>query len=401
MGAEMALTHHRRVAECWQRSVQHSFDTLGNARQGQGFGLHDLKGDSQPGHCRTWQQNTITIGCDGVDSQSLLKEYSMDTTISEDKPVLSVIMPVHQGERFIGHALASIADQVPPSERKTVEVLAIEMADDSPSLEIARTFSDRIRLRLIVRPDLRMWHEKTNFGVSHAAADHVCWLHQDDLWLPGRFNTVRKWISEAPGAALHIAHSCFVDANGASLGLWRCPFDAPGPLPQETFLRHLLVQNFVAAPAPVFRKDAWLDCGGLDEKLWYTADWDVWLKLAGQGETYFHEEACTAFRVHGSSLTVSGSRDVKDFTSQLEMVLERHITALSENVRKSIEPFAKTSMRINAALARAGAGDMSQLPGSLGAMISLGPFGMSKLLRDSRLVERVGARVRAKLRGSM
>jgi len=325
----------------------------------------------------------------------------MDATISEDKPVLSVIMPVHHGERFIGHALASIADQVPPSEGKTIEVLAIEMANDSPSLEIARTFSDRIRLHLIVRPDLRMWHEKTNLGVSQAAADHVCWLHQDDFWLPGRFNTVRKWISEAPGAALHIAPSCFVDAKGASLGLWRCPFDATGPLPPEKFLRRLLVQNFVAAPAPVFRKDAWLHCGGLDENLWYTADWDIWLKLAGQGETYFHEEACTAFRVHGSSLTVSGSRDFEDFTSQLRIVLERHITALSETARKTIGPLAETSMRINAALARASAGDMSQLPGSLGAMISLGPFGLTQLLRDSRLVERVGARVRAKLRGSM
>ncbi|MBP0591589.1 glycosyltransferase [Paraburkholderia sp. LEh10] len=325
----------------------------------------------------------------------------MDVTISEDKPVLSVIMPVHHGERFISHALASVADQVPLSERKTVEVLVIEMADDSPSLEIARTFSDRMRLRVIVRPDLRMWHAKTNLGVLEATADHVCWLHQDDFWLPGRFNAVRKWIAEAPGAALHIAPSCFVDAKGASLGPWHCPFDASGPVPREKFLRHLLVQNFVAAPAPVFRKDAWLACGGLDETLWYTADWDIWLKLAGQGEAYFHEQTSTAFRVHGSSLTVSGSRDVDDFTSQLRIVLERHIAALSENARKTIGPLAETSVRINAALARAGMGDMSQLPGSLRAMISLGPLGLSKLLRDSRLVERVGARVRAKLRGSM
>lgn len=49
--------------------------------------------------------------------------------------------------------------------------------------------------------------------------------------------------------------------------------------------------------------------------------------------------------------------------------------------------------------ARAGAGDMSRLPGSLRAMISLGPSGLTAFLRDSRLVERVGARVRAIFKG--
>ncbi|MXN75180.1 glycosyltransferase [Burkholderia sp. 4701] len=329
------------------------------------------------------------------------KGFLMDATIAAEKPVLSVIMPVHHGERFIGHALASIADQLPPTERHSVEVLVIEIASDTPSLDIARTFSDRMRLRIMMQPDLRMWHAKTNFGVMQASADHVCWLHQDDLWLPGRFDAIKSWIADAPAAALHIAPSLFVDAEGASLGRWHCPLDASGLVPHEVLVRRLLVQNFVAAPAPVFRKDIWLQCGGLDEDLWYTADWDIWLKLAMQGDTYFHADVLTAFRVHGSSLTVSGSRNVDDFARQMKTVLARHIAVLDEPTRKKIEPLAETSILINTALARAGAGDMSRLPGSLHALISLGPSGLTTLLRDSRLVERVSARVRAKFRGSM
>jgi glycosyltransferase involved in cell wall biosynthesis len=325
----------------------------------------------------------------------------MNLTISEEKPILSIVMPVHHGEHFIGNALASVADQISPAERLSVEILIIEDATNSSSLEIVRAFSERLQLHLLVRPDLQMWQAKTNFGVSQATSDHVCWLHQDDLWLQGRFEAVKSWVAAAPEAALHIAPSLFVDAEGASLGRWGCPFDAEGAIPRDLLFRRLLVQNFIAAPAPLFRKDAWLRCGGLDESLWYTADWDVWFKLAAQGETRFHREALTAFRVHGSSLTVSGSRNIDDFSEQMKIVLQRHMPVLDERARKEVAPLAETSILVNVAMARAGVGDLSRLPNSLGAMMSLGPRGLSAFLRDSRLVERAGARLRAKMRGSM
>lgn len=145
--------------------------------------------------------------------------------------------------------------------------------DSSPTpatLDIARGYSDRLHLRAVERRDLLMWHAKTNLGVEIAEANHICWLHQDDLWFPGRAAAVRAWIESAPKAPLHLAPSAIIDKTGRTLGLWRCPLPTNGELPSVLVTERLLVQNFVAAPAPVFRKDAWLACGGLDEKLWYT-----------------------------------------------------------------------------------------------------------------------------------
>ena len=193
-------------------------------------------------------------------------------------------------------------------------------------MAIVRDFADRLTLRPYARPDFPMWHAKTNFAAREARADHLCWLHQDDLWLPGRMKAVESWIAASPETPFHFAPSLFIGADGVTLGQWSCPIEKEGPQPRNALLRGLLVQNYIAAPAPIFRKDAWLRCGGLDENLWYTADWDVWLKLVAQGEACFHKEAATAFRVHGSSLTVAGSRDIADFVNQMRVVLERHIT---------------------------------------------------------------------------
>ena len=53
---------------------------------------------------------------------------------------------------------------------------------------------------------------------------------------------------------------------------------------QRVVVERLLVQNFISMPAPLFSREAAIRVGGLDEDLWYTADWDFWLKLAAVGQ---------------------------------------------------------------------------------------------------------------------
>ena len=71
--------------------------------------------------------------------------------------------------------------------------------------------------------------------------------------------------------------------------------------PASLVLERLLVQNFIAVPSPVWRRDAWLACGGLDLDLWYTADWDIWLKLARHGPAVIHFNALGSCRCIGGT----------------------------------------------------------------------------------------------------
>lgn len=310
-------------------------------------------------------------------------------------PWLTVVMPVHCGEEWIDITLASLAAEADSG----VEVLLIDSSPTSATRDIARRYEDRLNLRIIVRTDLPMWPAKTNFGVEIAGAAHVCWLHQDDLWLPGRADAVRTWINDAPDAVLHLSSSAIVDGDGRVQGLWRCPFSGEGQLDTETLIERLLVQNFVAAPAPVYRKDAWLACGGLDEPLWYTADWDVWLKLAAAGRVRHHPVATTGFRVHGKSLTVTGSRNADDFTEQMQIVLDRHLPRLHRRAH-IVRRVSQASIAVNTALAGAALGNLAGLLPALGKVVALGPIGAYRYFRDSRILERVLPRLRAKLAGA-
>lgn len=309
-------------------------------------------------------------------------------------PFLTVIVPVHRGGPWLTDTLESLAAEAAGD----VDVLVIDSSPDDSAAAVVRSYAGRLALELLARPDLDNWRTKTNFGVAHARAAHVCTLHQDDLWLPGRIAAVRAWIAAAPEAALHLAPTAIVDRDGRAIGTWRCPLP-DGAAPAAQILERLLVQNFVAIPSPVWRRDAWLACGGLDEALWYTADWDVWLKLSSRGEVHYHDKVTAAFRVHGGSLTVTGSRDPADFEAQMRTVLDRHLGRVPASRSAPVGRAARASIRINSALAAASAGSVAAFGRAALALLGLGPAGLVRYLRDSRLVERVVPRLRARLSG--
>jgi hypothetical protein len=138
----------------------------------------------------------------------------------------------------------------------------------------------------------------------------------------------------------------------------------------------------------------------MDETLWYTADWDIWLKLACAGPVVYHNDFTTAFRIHGSSLTMTGSRDARDFRSQMETVLDRYLGELPVSRRRAVERVARASIDVNVLLAAASGGNVRALASATGNVLSLGPAGMSRYLRDSRLHERTVSRLRARLAGA-
>ena len=316
------------------------------------------------------------------------------------RPFLSVVMPVHEGADWIRTTLNSLT-WGPTDE---LEIIVIDSSSSAGTMSIVQEFEARLPLRRYERPDLKPWQAKTNLGVELATADYVCMLHQDDLWRPERVDTVRRWIRQSPEVSLHLAPTFVVDRRGKRIGRWRCPLPADQILDPGLILSRLLVQNFISVPAPVVRRQAWRDCHGMDEALWYTPDWDVWLKLTELGPTIYHSEATTDFRVHGNSLTVTGSRDEAAFRKQMDTVLERHIPRLRGDVRVRVEQAARASIDVNVALATAAFAPpptaVKELAYAALKVLALGPRGVRQYLRDSRLSERLVPRLRSKLAGA-
>lgn len=309
-----------------------------------------------------------------------------------DVPWLSVVMPIHNGE----HWLAATLDSVVAQDCRGIEFILIDSGEGTRCRDIALAYADRLPIRYEHRADIKPWTAKTNLGVMEARAPRIAMLHQDDLWLESRVETIRDAIEAYPEASMIVAPSHYVGPDGRKVGEWRLPFRY-GLQTGMAVGRDLLVQEVIALPAPVIRRDAWLAAGGLEEGLWYTGDWDLYLKLAALGSVAVLPHPTTAFRLHGSSLTMTGSRDIGDFRGQLESVYRRHEPVFAKANDRALHRRAEASIAVNCALARVAAGDARAWLDAASELIRLGPVNLWHYLRLSRIIDRAWPRLRLRL----
>ena len=158
--------------------------------------------------------------------------------------------------------------------------------------------------------------------------------------------------------------------------------------------------KFHRRAAPLFEREAALRGGGLDETLWYTADWDFWLRLAAKGTTVYHPEVLAAFRVHPLSQTARGVARDGEMRQQIENALAKHLPAweAAHPGRKDVSQAAHMSLEVNHALAGCAHGRVPNLLSLTRHGLAVGRAGWYRFLRDSRIVERVAARLKAQNR---
>jgi len=307
-------------------------------------------------------------------------------------PWLSVIVPTYQGEKYITDTLESIADQW----KSDIEVIAIDDGSSDATLEILRKYQSRIGLKLLDNTRSGNWVQNSNKALHQANGKYLCMLHQDDMWLASRISTLRKATEQHPDAGMFINSSIFINESGRQVGKWNIPLPVNQPLDSENVLTHLVVQNFIAMPSPIFKRDVWLSVEDMDESLWFLADWKLWGTIAAKTKTVMLPEILTAYRVHSASQTTQRTSDADDLWRQYKTVILSMADQLDEGPSKTrsicaaeLNACVCISMALWSHKERTAA-----LRGFLKYWLQ-SPAVWHKFFRDSRIHERLVARLRA------
>ncbi len=91
----------------------------------------------------------------------------------------TVIIPVHNGERYLAAAIRSILDQT----RLPAEILVVDDGSTDGSAAIARAFDPPVHV--LTQANLGPAAAR-NLGVEHASSDLLAFLDADDLWMPNK-----------------------------------------------------------------------------------------------------------------------------------------------------------------------------------------------------------------------
>lgn len=116
-----------------------------------------------------------------------------------DKPLISVIVPVHNGEAYLEKCIESIAAQ----DYVELEILVINDGSTDATAEICNRLCRQYEnLRVIELPDLGVSMAR-NRGLEQAKGDYITFVDADDLLRPGMlrrlYETLRETESDMAG----------------------------------------------------------------------------------------------------------------------------------------------------------------------------------------------------------
>lgn len=306
---------------------------------------------------------------------------------------LSILLPVYNGEKYLDTALKSLLGS-PVLEN--AEVLAVDDGSTDTSPDILQSYIDKLPLRILTPERTGNWALNTNRAAQEARGTYLCFLHQDDLWLPNRGAWIKETLSGDSPPDIFFSSAVFLNPEGRKVGTWSVPFrkTTAGTLGALDWLGPLLVQNSLAIGAPVFRRDRYLEFGGLDPELTYTADWKLWLRFACHCQSIYTHRPTVGFRIHPESQTVSMSEFTDNYRRQMTRVFETYAENLPSDREEPLwREAGKLSLEMNCLLAAGFHGSASPFRKLLSLLLRTPPSIFVRYIHYSRVFQRVRPRL--------
>lgn len=239
---------------------------------------------------------------------------------SPGTPVVSVCIPVHNGEAFVAEAIRSVLDQGRPD----TEIVVRDNASTDGTWGILEALAAR-------HPRIAVARNAANIGmapnwnavVADARGDHVMLLSADDRLEPG---FLARCLGElGRGGADIVTTNFYWFRDGARTR--RRTFVRGGT--RGSFAATVLLFNPFQINFTLFRREAVLRLsrgGNLFSSLFFNCDYDLWIRAALSGMSLrYLDEPLGAYRVHASNL----SRDLPRMDRQSALVVLRHRRALA------------------------------------------------------------------------
>jgi glycosyltransferase involved in cell wall biosynthesis len=215
---------------------------------------------------------------------------------------VSVIMPVHNGERYVEQALRSIATQT----EGIVEIVVIDDASTDGTMHVVDAFAKEGSLPVRILQTRGVGQSAArNEGAQIASGDFLAFLDQDDVWLEGHLAGLMECLENDPSSAMAYSDVNTIDSHGGLLSM-RINGLAANIHPKRSVLEIIGADVMALPSATLVRRKSFLDLGGFDPELQGYEDDDLYFRgfRAGWNPTYV-DKARVNYRIHGSGSSLS------------------------------------------------------------------------------------------------
>lgn len=217
-------------------------------------------------------------------------------------PIVSIITPTYNHERFIAQCIQSVLSQTYPHW----EQLIIDDGSSDRTEEIISEFKDS-RIKYIRQENKGIWRlsEAYNKALDLSRGDYIAILEGDDFWPQDKLEIqIRKFAGD--DTVLSWGRAKNVDINGNLLGVLPKEVKSFMGLSRERVLGRLLLGNAMHSCTVICRKSALQSIGGFKQaKDMPYVDYPTWLELSLIGHFLPIDEILGCYRRHDSQISSS------------------------------------------------------------------------------------------------
>ena len=185
--------------------------------------------------------------------------------------LISVIMPVYNGEKTIQETIESVLNQT----FTDFELIVINDGSQDATLEIVERIQDP-RLKVFSYTNAGQATSR-NRGISYACGEYISFIDADDLWTPDKLEAQLIALQNNSEAAVAYSWTKCIDEMGN--------FSRRGShisVNGDVYAKLLLIDFIENGSNPLIRAQAIAEVGGFDESMTPSEDRDLWLRLAAR-----------------------------------------------------------------------------------------------------------------------
>jgi len=227
-------------------------------------------------------------------------------------PKITVVTPSFNQGEYLERTITSVLEQNYPN----LEYMVIDGGSRDGSVEIIRKYEQQLAW-WASEPD-RGQSQAINKGFARATGEIFGWLNSDDIYQPGALQAVAEAfrVNSAAAAVLGGGGLLYED-TGEQVDYE--PFAVTVDSLCQTLGHTMLLQ-----PSCFFTREAWQECGPLDEELHLAMDMDLWFRIAKKHQFTLTDRSLSLSLVHADAKTV-----VQAAESYADgfLVLQRHVGA--------------------------------------------------------------------------
>lgn len=213
-----------------------------------------------------------------------------------NKPLVSVLMPCFNAEKYVETALGSILNQT----YKNLEVIAINDCSSDNTVEILKRIAKKdARVKVFENNENLKLIKTLNRGVTLCSGDYIARMDADDIALPVRIEKEVAFLEQHPNH--DIVSSLFYAFNSENPKKKKLHHS---PLYHDELCAYLLFKSGICHPAVMMRKRIFTELGlSFEAEYLHVEDYALWSKAVYLTRMANLDEGLLLYRVHNQQVS--------------------------------------------------------------------------------------------------